>query len=484
MDYDIIICFETHMELKTETKLFCDCPVEYEAPPNSRICPVCTGQPGALPVLNKKAVEHAIRAGLALNCTVNRKSRFARKNYFYPDLPKGYQISQYERPFCENGSLEITGDDGQPYTVGIKRIHLEEDAGKLVHSSSSFEASDYSLVDYNRASIPLLEVVADHERNPLRSLQEARSYLEKLRQIMRYIGVSECIIERGQFRSDVNISIRPKGAEGFGNRAEIKNMASFRFIMEALEYEIKRQSEILGAGGQVEQETRLFDENRKTTMTMRSKEDAPDYRYFPDPDLVEVEIDQEFIEKIENSMPELPGQKINRIIKEYSIPRHDALILTKDKGVSDYFENCASYCDDRKRLSRWIIKDLFKLLNDVSMPIEKCPVSPKDFSTLISLMIKDDITEKIGRDVLEAMFRTGDTPKAIIDAKGLKPIQDNKLLEKILEEVLGENPEAVVEIKEGKAGLVNFLIGQVMKKSRGMANAKKVNEMIRERLLL
>ena len=245
MDYDVIIGFETHVELKTKTKLFCGCAVKDGAPPNTLICPVCTGQPGALPVLNKRAVEHTIRAGIAMNCTINRRSRFARKNYFYPDLPKGYQISQYERPFCENGYLEIQNDEGRPYAVGIKRIHLEEDAGKLVHSASSFEASDYSLVDYNRSSIPLLEIVTDHERNPLRSVNEARSYLEKLRQTLIYIGISDCIIEKGQFRCDVNISIRPEGALDYGNRAEIKNMASFKFMMEALKYEVKRQLEIL-----------------------------------------------------------------------------------------------------------------------------------------------------------------------------------------------------------------------------------------------
>ena len=245
MEYETIICFETHVELKTDTKLFCDCRVVYDAPPNSQICPVCTGQPGALPVLNKKAVEYAVRAGVALDCTINQRSRFARKNYFYPDLPKGYQISQYELPFCENGHLEITGDDGKPYVVGIKRIHLEEDAGKLVHSSESFDEADFSLVDYNRSSVPLLEIVGDHERNPLRSLTEARSYLEKLRQILRYIGISDCKMEKGQLRCDVNLSIRPKGSKNFGNRSEVKNMSSFRFMMEALEYEIKRQAEIL-----------------------------------------------------------------------------------------------------------------------------------------------------------------------------------------------------------------------------------------------
>jgi aspartyl-tRNA(Asn)/glutamyl-tRNA(Gln) amidotransferase subunit B len=478
MDYDVIICFETHVELKTKRKLFCDCFVSYEEPPNSQVCPVCTGQPGALPVLNKKAVEFAIRTGLALNCSINRHSRFARKNYFYPDLPKGYQISQYDRPFCENGFLEISEGDGRPYAVGIKRVHLEEDAGKLVHSSSSFEASDYSLVDYNRSSVPLLEIVADHERNPLRSVREARIYLEKLRQTLRYIGVSDCIIEKGQFRCDVNISLRPKGTETFGNRAEIKNMGSFRFIMDALEYEIKRQSEILESGESVPQETRLFDEQKKITLPMRSKEDAPDYRYFPDPDLVEIEIDQHFVQRIKETMTELPDQKVDRIIQQYHLSREDALILTKNKDVSDYFESCAAHCRDWKRLSHWMLKDLFKLLNDTSKTIEECPISPEHFSQLVNLMTRNEITENIGRTVLEEMFKTGAEPESIIQGKGLKPIQDTDTLMGILDKVTAAHPDVVKQIKAGVTKPIGFLIGQVMNETGGKANPKVVKELI------
>ena len=483
MDYDVIICFETHVELKTKRKLFCDCSVSYEEPPNSHVCPVCTGQPGALPVLNKKAVEFAVRTGLAFDCSINRHSRFARKNYFYPDLPKGYQISQYERPFCENGFLEISGDDGKPYIVGIKRIHLEEDAGKLVHSSSSLEASDYSLVDYNRSSIPLLEIVADHERNPLRSVREARTYLEKLRQILRYIGVSDCIIEKGQFRCDVNISLRPKGLENFGNRAEIKNMGSFSFIMDALEYEIKRQYEILQSGESISQETRLFDEREKITLPMRSKEDAPDYRYFPDPDLVEIEIDQDLVQGIKESMAELPDEKIDRIIQEYQIPRVDTLILTRNKSVSEFFESSAVHCSDRKRLSKWMIKDLFKLLNDTAKTIEQCPIAPKDFSHLVNLISQGEITDKIGRTVLEEMFETGADPESIINEKGLKPIQDTDSLIKILDKVMANNPKVVSQIKEGETKPIGFLIGRVMSETAGKANPKKVKELIHKTLL-
>ena len=482
MEYDLIICFETHVELGTATKLFCDCEVSYDASPNSRICPVCTGQPGALPVLNKKAVEYSIKAGLALNCTINRQSRFARNNYFYPDLPKGYQISQYELPFCEEGFLEITGDDGQPYPVGIKRIHLEEDAGKLIHSSDSFDEADNSFVDYNRSSVPLLEIVTDHERNPMRSLPEARSYLEKLRQILRYIGISECMMEKGQLRCDVNVSIRPRGSTEFGNRSEIKNMSSFRFMMEAIEFEIKRQREIIESGGQVDQETRLFDEAQKVTLAMRSKEDAPDYRYFPDPDLLEVDIDKDFVESLRKSMPELPDHKLNRIIEEYGIPKNDALILTKDKAVSDFFGECAIICDDAKRLSNWIIKELFTLLNEASTTIAQCRITADSFSKLINLISKGVVTERIGRTVLEEMFKTGTDPDSIIEEKGLKPIDDDETLGKMLDLVISDNPEAVEQIKAGETKPIDYLLGQVMRQTKGKANPKKVRDLIINKL--
>jgi aspartyl-tRNA(Asn)/glutamyl-tRNA(Gln) amidotransferase subunit B len=332
-------------------------------------------------------------------------------------------------------------------------------------------------VDYNRSGVPLLEIVADHTRNPLRSVKEARTFLEKLRQILRYIGVSDCIIEKGQFRCDVNVSIRPKGSEDFGNRAEVKNMTSFRFIMEALEYEIQRQS-ALQSSGEVLQETRLFDEEKRITIPMRSKEDAPDYRYFPDPDLVEIEIDQEFVQRIEKTLTELPDQKVSRFVEEFEIPRNDALILTKDKSLADYFGACASHCHDRKKLSRWMIQELLRRLNDASLPVEKCPVTPKNFSRLVNLLIKEEITDKNGRAVLEEMFKTTESPKSIIDRKGYKPIQDVDVLEGILEDVMAEHPEAVSQIREGKRQPVNFLIGQVMRKTEGRANPKKVTELV------
>lgn len=477
MEFEPVICFEIHAELKTRSKLFCGCPVEANAPANSHICPVCTAQPGTLPVLNKRAVELCIMAGLALNCQINSKAIFARKNYFYPDLPKGYQISQYEYPLCEEGHMEITGDDGRPYQVGIRRIHLEEDAGKLVHSEKG-----YSLVDFNRAGVPLIEIVSDHTRNPIRSLREAREYLEAVRQTLRYMGVSDCIIEQGQFRCDVNISLRKKSEKGFNDRVEIKNMASFKFILEALEYEIKRQSEILSSGKKVIQETRLFDEKKKVTMPMRTKEDAPDYRYFPEPDLVELNIDPGFISEIKKSMPELPLEKTKRFMKKYGITQQEVLILTKEREVADYFEECAKYSKDYKRLSLWIINELFRLLKDFSVPIKECPISPKDFSDLINLISDGTITEQIGKVVLEEMFMSRNSAQKIIQEKEIKVVQEKDVLERMAQEIIEENLETVRKIKAGKLEAINFLVGQIMKRTKGQANAKLVREIFIKKL--
>jgi aspartyl-tRNA(Asn)/glutamyl-tRNA(Gln) amidotransferase subunit B len=482
VEYDTIICFEIHAELKTKTKLFCACATEYGAPPNVQVCPVCTGQPGSLPVLNKKAVELCVMAGKALHCTINPASRFARKNYFYPDLPKGYQISQYERPLCENGYLEITADNGHPYAVGIRRIHLEEDAGKLVHSANSFGQSDYSLVDYNRSGIPLIEIVADHTRNPLRSTQEAQAYLETLRQVLTYTEVSDCIIEKGQFRCDVNVSLRPKGSHSYGNRAEIKNLSSFKSVVDALGYEIKRQVEILQSGGQVSQETRLFDEKERVTVPMRTKEDAPDYRYFPDPDLVDVEIDRAFVEAIESSMPALPEETVSRLIDEFGVPRNAALILARDKNVANFFVASAEHCEDSQKLWRWITKELFMLLKKSVISIQACSVSPKGFAELINKVSRGEISDKMGRAILEEMFETGATSERIIAERGLKLVDDSAALRRVVDEVFTENPQGVSQIAQGMTKPVGFLIGQVMKKTDGRAHPKIVRDLIRKRL--
>lgn len=476
MEYEAIICFETHVELKTETKLFCGCPVRFDAPPNSCICPVCTGQPGTLPVLNKKAVELAVKTGMALDCRINSHSRFARKHYFYPDLPKAYQISQYEIPFCEGGHLTVTGEDGAPYQVGITRIHLEEDAGKLMHSPGT--GSGYSLVDYNRSCVPLIEIVTDHTRNPLRSVGEALDYLQTLRLLLRYIDVSECMIERGQFRCDVNISIRRRGDSSFGNRVEIKNMASFKAIGEALQYEIRRQRELLDSAGIVSQETRLFDESKRITVPMRTKENAPDYRYFPDPDLPDVVLPAEFLQSVERSLPELPDRKVARLAADYGILRSDALILGKDRRLCDFFEAAAAECADTRRLCAWITKDLFKLMNAGALDIEKPSITPESFGRLVSLVVEGKLTEPLARGVLDEMCKSGETPDQVTGRMGLKAIRDSGELEAAIKEVFQSNPGAVKDAAEGKNQAINFLIGRVMRKTRGAADPRKVSEMV------
>jgi aspartyl-tRNA(Asn)/glutamyl-tRNA(Gln) amidotransferase subunit B len=482
MEYDIIIGFEVHAELKTVTKLFCDCEVSYGASQNTHICPLCTGQPGALPVLNKKAVEYCVRAGLAMNCSINNYSLFARKNYFYPDLPKGYQISQYEMPLCENGYVTISGDNGEAYPVGIKRIHLEEDAGKLVHSSESIGSLEYSLVDYNRSGIPLIEIVSDHETNPLRSINEARNYLEQVRQILRYSEVSDCTIEKGQFRADVNISLREKGTNEFGNRSEIKNMTSFKFISEALDYEIKRQSQLLKAGKKIEQETRLFNEEKKTTHPMRSKEDAPDYRYFPDPDLIELELDKEFIDLIKKGKRVLPDELLNLITEKYKVPKKDAHLLTRNKAVANYFSKCAPYATDHRKLASWIINNLIPHLQENSQTIESIKIEPKDFASLINMIVNGNVTDRIAKAVLDEMITSGKASEIIIEEKGFKPVEDEKELNTFLDSAFNSLPEIIEQIKAGETKAINVLIGQVMRDSKGKANANKLKELILNRL--
>ncbi len=482
MKYDIIICFEIHAELKTASKLFCSCKVDTEASANTHICPVCTGQPGALPVLNRRAVEYCIKAGLALNCRINRISRFARKNYFYPDLPKGYQISQYELPLCEDGYLNLADEEGNPYPVGIKRIHLEEDAGKLVHSSESFDAADYSLVDYNRSSVPLIEIVADHERNPLRSVPQAKEYLQKIQQILRYIEVSDANIEQGQFRADVNISLKEKGSKTFGNRVELKNMTSFRFIGEALEYEIRRQQGVLEQGETVVQETRLYDEQKKITLPMRSKEDAPDYRYFPDPDLIEVDIDEKMMEDIRMGIPELPEQRIRELVEKYGISMEDAVTLTRDKEAADYFSRCLRYTSDSKRLVRWIVVEMFGQLNAASLTIQDSPVSPENMAKLVNLLTDGEITDNSAKVVLADMFESGADPEEIVEKKGLRSIRDTAFLEKVIEEVIGENPAVAAQVKAGEQKAAQFLMGQVMRKTKGRANPREARELLHKKL--
>ncbi|MFN3533914.1 MAG: Asp-tRNA(Asn)/Glu-tRNA(Gln) amidotransferase subunit GatB, partial [Desulfatiglandales bacterium] len=396
MDFEPVICFEIHAELKTDSKLFCACPNTPLAKPNRNICPICAGHPGVLPVLNKKAVELCIKAGLAFNCRINPTSKFARKNYFYPDLPKGYQISQYDSPLCEEGVLFVPYRDKELVSVGIKRVHLEEDAGKLVYTSKGIEEAEYGLVDLNRAGVPLIEIVSDHERDPITDLEVARSYLETVRQILRYIGASDCLMEMGQMRADVNVSLRPKGSKGFGNRVEIKNMSSFKFIIEAISYEISRQRELYFQGRQVVQETRLFDEGKKITIPMRSKEDAPDYRYFPEPDLVPLNIDETFVERLRGDLPELPYSKALRFVKTYGLSKEEALTITREKGVGEYFEDCLSYCSNPKRVFNWITKELFRLIPKEEISPKGVTFPPSHMGELLRLLEEGKITDSLG----------------------------------------------------------------------------------------
>ncbi len=478
MELEPVICFEIHAELDTRSKLFCDCPNRPGAEPNTCICPVCTGQPGVLPVLNKRALELCIKTGIALNCRINQKAIFARKNYFYPDLPKGYQISQYELPLCEDGYFEVPDKEGRRVAVGIKRVHLEEDAGKLVHSSKFFDEADYSMVDFNRAGVPLVEIVSDHLKNPITDLEMAKNYLDGIRQLLRYIGASQCQMEMGQMRADVNVSLRPKGSKGFGNRVEVKNMSSFRFILEAIEYEINRQKEIYQRGDQVLQETRLFDEVKKVTLPLRSKEDAPDYRYFPEPDLVPLDLERAYLDAIRMALPELPWLKVQRFINAYGLTREEASIITRDKGVSEYFEACARRYGNYKKIYSWIVKDLFRLIPRDMIHPERCPISPISLLELLRAVEKEDLTEALAREVLEECVKRRLSPKEIIEEKGLKVVSKEEELSALIKKAMEENPDAVHKVRAGHVQTLNFLVGQVMKGAQGKADPKKVRVLI------
>ena len=473
MEFEPVIGLEVHVQMSTNTKCFCSCKIEFGAEPNTNVCPVCLGMPGSLPVLNKKALEYAIKASLALNCEVHELSVFARKNYFYPDLPKGYQISQYDKPLATNGYIDIKVND-KTERIRIHRLHMEEDAGKTIHKGS------YSYVDLNRAGTPLMEIVSEPD---IRSAVGARLYLEKLRNIMRYIGVSDADMEKGQLRCDVNISLRPKGEEKFGTKVEIKNINSFRFVQKAIEYEIERQARILRKGGEIVQETRLFDEKTGKTFTMRTKEEAHDYRYFPDPDLIPVRITKEYIEEIRKSLPELPDQKAERYVKELKLTEYDAEVLVADKDRALFFEKAVSvYSENPKSIANWIINELLGKLNEEGIEISNSPVRPEHIAELVQLIDKGDISSKIGKEVFEEVFKTGKSPKTIVEEKGLKQVSDEGEIRKIVEEVLNNHPAEVEKYKAGNQKLMGFFVGQVMKATRGKANPKLVNKILPELL--
>ncbi|MFB0506909.1 MAG: Asp-tRNA(Asn)/Glu-tRNA(Gln) amidotransferase subunit GatB [Thermodesulfobacteriota bacterium] len=476
-DYESIIGLEVHAQLLTRSKIFCGCSAVFGGEPNTHTCPVCTGQPGSLPVLNVKAVEFAIKMALACHCAIPPFSLFARKNYFYPDLPKGYQISQYEYPLAKEGYMDITAN-GQVKRIGIIRIHMEEDAGKLVHEGA-FESSASSLVDFNRTGVPLIEIVSGPD---IRSPQEASLYLRSLRDILRYLEICDGDMEKGSFRCDANVSVRPQGERDFGTRTELKNMNSFRHVEKALEYEIKRQIALLEAGEGVVQESRLWDEEQERTLPMRGKEEAHDYRYFPDPDLVPLEVSEAWIEDIRGTLPELPAEKKERFVRQYGIPDYDADILTASRSLANYYEECVKLCGEAKMVSNWIMGDLLRELKKDDREIEECPVPPTHLASMLK-MIKDGvISGKIAKTVFEEMYRSGDDPEKIVHEKGLIQLTDVNEIQRIIRGVLEENPKLVENYQKGKEQIFGFFVGQVMRATKGKANPKLVNELLRKSL--
>ena len=474
MVYEAVIGLEVHAQLQTNSKIFCGCETAFGREANTLTCPVCIGMPGVLPVLNKKAVEYTIKTGLATHCTISTYSRFARKNYFYPDLPKGYQISQYELPICEHGYVEIVVD-GKVKRIGLTRIHLEEDAGKNLHQAEG----GASLVDLNRAGTPLMEIVSEPD---IRTPDEASEYLKKLRAILRYIEVSDADMEKGNFRCDANVSIRPAGSKEFGTRAEIKNVNSFKFVQKALEYEIKRQAQILDEGGRVIQETRLFDATKGVTFSMRSKEEAHDYRYFPEPDLVPVVISRDVVEDIRKSIPELPDAKRERFVREYGLPEYDADMLTQSRAMAAYFEDTVRISGQPKVVSNWMMGELMRLLNAEGKEIEDCPIKPERLAGMIKMISDNVISTKIAKTVFEEMYNSGKDAGTVVSEKGLVQVSDTGAIETIIDEVIRANPAQAAEYRSGKEKLFGFFVGQVMKASKGKANPDIVNQLLKKKL--
>ncbi|MBI5196424.1 MAG: Asp-tRNA(Asn)/Glu-tRNA(Gln) amidotransferase subunit GatB [Nitrospirae bacterium] len=474
MQYEAVIGLEIHAQLLTDSKMFCGCSTKFGSEPNTQTCPVCIGMPGVLPVTNKKAIEYVIQTGLAVNCTISPYSRFARKNYFYPDLPKGYQISQYELPLCEGGYVEIA-QNSSTKKIKLTRIHLEEDAGKNIHDG----AGNYSFVDLNRAGTPLMEIVTEPDiRNP----QEAVEFMKKLRTILKYINVCDGNMEQGSLRCDANVSVRPAGQKEFGVKAEIKNMNSFKFIEKALEYEIKRQIKVLKEGGRIIQETRLWNTDKGITESMRSKEEAHDYRYFPEPDLVPVEVEPSWIERIKTQLVELPDSRLERFISQYGLPEHDAGLLTSERATAEWFEEAVKSGGDPKGVSNWIMGDLMRFLNEDNKQIEECALKPAQLAGLLKLIDSGVISGKIAKTVFEEMYKTGRDAEVIVKEKGLVQVSDESEIGKVVDEVLKNNQKELERFKAGDEKLLGFFVGQIMKITKGKANPKIVNELLREKL--
>ena len=474
MEFEPVVGLEVHAQLKTATKIFCSCSTAFGAPPNTHTCPVCLGMPGVLPVLNRKVVEYSLRMAVATNCKVEGKSRFARKNYFYPDLPKGYQISQYEMPIAQNGFVTIESN-GSEKRIGITRIHLEEDAGKLGHDPDR----PLSTVDFNRTGVPLIEIVSDPD---IRSPEEAGIYLRKLRSIVRYIGISDGNMEEGSFRCDANISIRPRGTKDFGTRTELKNLNSFKYVQKALAHEIDRQREILVDGGLVVQETRLWDPGKDRTISMRGKEEANDYRYFPDPDLLPLVVDDDWISEIEASLPELPDEKRQRFRQQYGLSEYDADSLTSSRELADFFEEAVRSCPNPKLVSNWVLGNLLGLLKAQAKTISDSPVSPQRLAELLNLIEDGVISGTMGKSVFEEMAQSGTAPGVIVKEKGLAQVTDTSALETIVQKVFASNPKEVEDYRNGKTKLLGFFMGQIMRETKGKANPKLVNSILRKQL--
>ena len=472
MNYETVIGLEVHAELKTKTKIYCGCKNEFGGEPNTHICPICTGMPGTLPVLNKAVVDFAIKAGLAMNCTITKYGKQDRKNYFYPDLPKAYQISQFDLPLCQNGYVDIMVD-GKEKRIGITRIHIEEDAGKLIHD----EYGNTTVVDYNRCGVPLIEIVSEPD---LRSPEEAKIFLETLKSILEYTEVSDCKMQEGSLRCDVNLSLRPIGTEEFGTRCEMKNVNSFSAAFRAMQFEKKRQAEILDNGGIIEQETRRWDDVHGVSIVMRTKEDAHDYRYFPEPDLLPIEISDEWIDSIKETIPELPEARRARYVGEYGLPEYDSFILTSSKSMADYFDSCVALGKNPKTISNWLMGDVLKLLNEKEL--SEIPFEPKRLSALIELIEKATISNQAAKKVLAQMFLEDAEPMALVEKLGLSQVSDEGELMKIVEEVLSQNPQSVADFKAGKGKAVGYLMGQTMKASKGKANPQIISKLIAEAL--
>ena len=474
-EYETVIGLEVHVELATKTKIFCGCSTAFGGAPNTHVCPVCSGMPGSLPVLNKQVVEYAMAVGLATNCEINRKNIFDRKNYFYPDNPQNYQISQLYHPICHGGGIEIETADGEKKTVRIHEIHMEEDAGKLVHD----EWEDCSLVDFNRSGVPLIEIVSEPD---MRSAEEVIAYLDKLRLIIQYLGASDCKLQEGSMRADVNLSVREVGASEFGTRTETKNLNSFKAIARAIEAEKKRQIEIIEDGGKVVQETRRWDDNKEYSYAMRSKEDAQDYRYFPEPDLVPVVIDDEWLSAVKARQPEFRDEKRARYKAEFDIPEYDADIITNSKRMADIFEATTAICNKPKKVSNWLMVETMRLLKDNSMEPEDISFSPENLAKLIELVEAGSINSSVAKEVFEKIFKEDINPEKYVEEKGLKIVNDDGALKSTIEEIIAANPQSVADYHSGKEKALGFLVGQTMKAMKGKANPASINKILKELL--